>query len=100
MDASTLTAICALVVSVVATVSAIWSAFVQRRHMRLSVRPIASFRVADFEDRVGVFLANKGLGPMRIIRCVAGTCREHCDGDWDCADEYTCSNRQCIEEAR
>jgi len=64
-------AICALAISLVATGSAIWSAFVQRRHMRLSVRPIASFPVADFEDRVGVFLANKGLGPMRIRKFVA-----------------------------
>lgn len=70
MDANTIIAICALVISVVATGSAIWSAFVQRRHMRLSVRPIASFPIADFEGRVDVFLANKGLGPMHIRKFV------------------------------
>ncbi len=35
--------------------------------MRLSVRPIATVPVADFESRIGVFLKNKGLGPMRIL---------------------------------
>lgn len=68
MDAQTITAICALAISVLATVLAAWSAHQQRRHMRLSVQPIAAVPVADFENRVGVFLANKGLGPMRIKR--------------------------------
>lgn len=66
MDAGTITAICALIVSVVATGLAIWFGVIQRNHMRLSVRPIAAVPIADFEDRVGVFLANKGLGPMLI----------------------------------
>lgn len=35
--------------------------------MQLSVQPVAAVPVADFEDRVGVFLQNKGLGPMRIL---------------------------------
>jgi len=66
MNATTIIAICALVVSVLSTMFAIWSAYVQRKHMRLSVKPIAAVPVADYENRVGVFLHNKGLGPMRI----------------------------------
>lgn len=66
MEANTITAICALFVSVVATGIAVWSAVVQRKFMRLSVRPIAAVSVADFEERVAVYLVNKGLGPMLI----------------------------------
>ena len=60
-------AICALVVSVFSVGLTVWTSFLQRKHMRLSVRPIVSIPVADFEDRVGVFLQNKGLGPMRVV---------------------------------
>lgn len=70
MSADTITAICALVVSVAATSLAVWTALTQRKHMRLSVRPIAAIPVADFENRVGVFLANHGLGPMRVTRVI------------------------------
>jgi hypothetical protein len=66
MEANTITAIRALVVSTAATTMAAWSASQQRRHTRLSVQPIAAIPIADFEGRVGVFLANNGLGPMRI----------------------------------
>ncbi len=59
-------AICALVVSVFATGLTAWTGYAQRKHMRLSVRPIAAIPVADFENRIGVFLQNKGLGPMRV----------------------------------
>ena len=65
MDSTTI-ATCALVVSVFSTGLAVWTAFLQRRHMVLSVRPIAAIPVADFEDRVGVFIKNVGLGPMTI----------------------------------
>jgi hypothetical protein len=66
MDANTITAICALAVSVFATGLGVWSAVVQRKHMRLSVRPIATVQVADYDERVAVYLANNGLGPMLI----------------------------------
>ena len=71
MGADTITAICALVVSVCATILAVWSARTQRRHMRLSVQPIAAIPIADFEDKVRVSLANRGLGPMRVTRFTA-----------------------------
>src|SRR6185369_3895956 len=59
-------AVCALVVSVISLGFTLWAQFAQRKHMRLSVRPVAAIPVADFEDRVAVWFANKGLGPMRI----------------------------------
>ena len=67
MDTSTFIALCALAVSVISTFLATWTAVTQRRHMRLSVRPIAAVTLADFEDRIGVFLQNKGIGPMRVV---------------------------------
>jgi hypothetical protein len=73
MDPVLITAVCAVVVSVISTGLAAWTAFVQRRHMRLSVRPIVAVPVADFEGRIGVFLQNTGLGPMMVktLRVIA-----------------------------
>ncbi len=67
MEGTIIIAICALFVSICSTCLAAWTAFVQRRHMQLSVLPIAAIPIADYENRIGVFLQNKGLGPMRII---------------------------------
>ena len=39
--------------------------------MKLSVLPIAAIPVSDYEGRVAVYLANKGLGPMRVTRFIA-----------------------------
>ena len=66
MDANSITAMCALVVSVLATCLAVWSAVTQRKHMKLSVKPIAAVPVGDFEQEIGVYLSNKGLGPMLV----------------------------------
>jgi len=81
MSGGTYIAICALIVSVVTVAISAWSGLVNRKHMRLSVRPVAAIPVADFENRLGVWLSNKGLGPLRIkaltIRDAAG--RVHSD---------------------
>jgi len=66
MSGGTYIAICALIVSVVTVAISAWSGLVNRKHMRLSVRPVAAIPVADFENRLGVWLSNKGLGPLRI----------------------------------
>lgn len=66
MTGETYIAIGALVVSVVAVAISVWSGIAERNHMRLSVRPVAAIPVADFENRIGVWLSNKGLGPMRV----------------------------------
>jgi hypothetical protein len=57
---------CALVVSVLSLGFTAWAQWAQRKHMRLLVRPVAVIPVADFENHLAVWLANKGLGPMRI----------------------------------
>jgi hypothetical protein len=70
-------AACALVVPIVAVGMTVWAELAQREHMRLSGRPVAALPVADFEHRLAVWLANKGLGPMRsralTVRDAAGT---------------------------
>jgi hypothetical protein len=77
MSTDSIVGVSALVVSVVALSMAVWSELAQRKHMRLSVQPVAAIPVADFENRLAVWLANKGLGPMRIkaltVRDLAGT---------------------------
>lgn len=67
-DGASVVAICALILSIITVALNVWGQWTQRTHMRLSVRPIASIPVADFESRVAVWLANKGLGPMRVIK--------------------------------
>ncbi len=80
MSEQTIVASFALLVSVLALGLTIWTAFLQRKHMRLSVRPIAAIPLADFENRIGVFLQNKGLGPMRIVSLrVSNPDGETCD---------------------
>ena len=39
---------------------------VQRKHNRLSVKPIAIITIADYMDRLSVYLRNEGNGPLII----------------------------------
>ena len=64
--ASALAALLALVVSVAALFIAGWAAHLQRRHNRLSVRPIPEVTVLDLEEHVRVKLRNHGSGPLVI----------------------------------
>lgn len=56
----------ALGLSFISTIAAIWAVSLQRKHNRMSVRPIADFTFADYQDCIGVYLKNHGLGPMTI----------------------------------
>jgi hypothetical protein len=42
----------------------------QHEHNRMSVRPLASIMVGDFENRLYVKLVNNGVGPMIITRLI------------------------------
>jgi hypothetical protein len=42
--------------------------YIQRAHYRRSVRPIASFPVADYENKIGVLFKNKGIGPLHVLQ--------------------------------
>ncbi len=52
MDERIIVVICALVISVFSVGFTVWTAFLQRKHMRLSVRPIASIPGAMPESGV------------------------------------------------
>jgi len=55
-----------LVIGVIALVFTAISLQVQRKHNRLSVKPIAIVTVADYENELAVRLQNKGTGPLII----------------------------------
>lgn len=54
------------VTGVIALVFAAISLRVQQKHSRLSVKPIAIISVADYQDRISVYLQNQGTGPLII----------------------------------
>jgi hypothetical protein len=56
----------AVIIGLVALVFAAISLCVQRKHNRLSVKPIAIITFADYEDRISVYLQNQGTGPLII----------------------------------
>lgn len=64
--ATAIAALLALFVSIVSLCIAGWAAHLQRRHNKLSVRPLPEFTVADFEDLLRVKLRNHGSGPLLI----------------------------------
>lgn len=62
----------ALAVSCISVLFGGMSLVFQRRHQRLSVRPIGVISLSDYEDRIGVRIKNAGTGPM-IINKIATT---------------------------
>ncbi len=59
-----------VVVGAIALLFAALTLQVQRKHNRLSVRPIAITKVGDFINRVAVYLQNKGTGPLIVNKLV------------------------------
>ncbi len=68
MDGDTITAICALVVSILAVSFSIWSDWRQRRHERLSVKPVGVILREDYSAKLRILIGNRGLGPMLITK--------------------------------
>lgn len=59
--------------AILAFIVAVFALGAQRKHNRLSVRPLASVTCNDVDDRIVVTLANNGTGPLlvktlRVIR--------------------------------
>src|SRR2546422_55178 len=84
MTNDTYIALGALVVSLVAVSVSVWSGLADRKHMKLSVRPVAAIPVADFENRLAVWVSNKGLGPMRIKKLTVADPYETVHSDLNC----------------
>lgn len=59
--------------AILAFIVAVFALWAQRKHNRLSVRPLAAVTCSDLEDRIIVTLVNNGTGPLvveklRIVR--------------------------------
>jgi hypothetical protein len=65
----------AVIISVISLVVAISSLWMQHKHNRLSVRPIANFDLGDYENHIYVKLQNNGFGPLIVnaIRVVGAS---------------------------
>jgi len=68
VDASTVIAVCSVVVAGASLAVSAYVARATRKHNRLSVQPVLGFRTAySADDLSGLLLINSGLGPARII---------------------------------
>jgi hypothetical protein len=68
VNASTITAICGVVIGIASFGVSAYVAWATRRHNRLSVRPSLGLAITfPAGDTVGLGLTNSGLGPARII---------------------------------
>jgi hypothetical protein len=59
------------IISIVALFVAIASLWIQRRHNRKSVRPLADVLLTDSIQGLTVRLVNRGCGPMKVTKFVA-----------------------------
>lgn len=62
----------AVIVSISALGLSIYVAWLQRRHMKLTVKPIPAITFGDYENEIKVYLENNGLGPLHIIQFRVG----------------------------
>ncbi len=66
-----LTALLALITSVISIVVSTVSLFLQRKHNRKSIKPIANISISDYENLISVKIFNRGFGPLIIKEFVA-----------------------------
>ncbi len=71
IQAGTIVAICALVVSVVSLATSIYFSWCARDHNRRSVKPLPFVLQSDFEDRIAVVIRNNGTGPLILEKAEA-----------------------------
>jgi hypothetical protein len=57
---------CAVFVALLSMVLTVWTLWLQRRHNFLSVMPIASLQIGDYEDCISVDVGNGGVGPLIV----------------------------------
>jgi hypothetical protein len=65
-DPELLIATLAFFVSVVSILIGVFSLWIQRKHNRLSVRPIGIIARSDYENRLAIRVKNAGIGPMIV----------------------------------
>ncbi|MEJ1968443.1 MAG: hypothetical protein WDN03_07410 [Rhizomicrobium sp.] len=66
-DMQTVTAFCAVAISVMSLVVSVAALLIQQRHDRKSVQPIPQITLGDYEDNLHIAIENAGVGPL-IIR--------------------------------
>jgi hypothetical protein len=66
MTTTDILALTAVILSLFSMFSTIVFSLLQQKHNRNSVRPICEIKVNDYEDKLGVYLANHGTGPLTI----------------------------------
>jgi hypothetical protein len=59
-------AVCALFVSFLSIILTVWTLWLQRKHNFLSLTPIASIPINDYEDNIAVKVKNTGVGPLVV----------------------------------
>jgi hypothetical protein len=64
--ANVVVAAIALLVAAISIVLSLCTLLIQKRHNRLSVKPLPFIAVADYEDRLWVKLVNNGSGPLIV----------------------------------
>lgn len=57
-------ALCALIISLISLLLAVYSSFQNRKNNRLGVRPLACVLPKDYENKIAVIIQNKGTGPL------------------------------------
>ena len=65
-DPDLLIATLAIIVSFVAILIGWFSLRIQQKHNRLSVRPIGSIALSDYENQLAIRVKNAGIGPMIV----------------------------------
>ena len=65
-NANTIIALCALLVSIASILIGYFSLKSQRKHDRLSVKPIGKISFITFEDSLEIQIRNDGTGPMLV----------------------------------
>lgn len=65
-DLTTYATIGSTVIAVMAFVISIWTAWTQRQHNKLSVRPLPEIQLRDMNGHIRIKLINNGTGPLII----------------------------------
>ena len=67
-NSDSIVAASAIIVSLISLWVAIRALSAQKKHNKLSVKPIAHFSKGDYEDKIFIKLKNYGMGPLQITQ--------------------------------
>lgn len=70
VKSETVQSLIAVVIALIAVFISIWQGYEQRRHNRLSVKPILTFDAISHNNYKSIRLSNDGLGPAIVKRFI------------------------------